>query len=78
MDTEWTPQMIDVLGIDDRPPIPAHLWDADFLYGPQTASGEDSYVLSEINVGSCFAITDQAPAAITRSVLQRLSNARTE
>src|SRR5438477_224521 len=53
METEWTPQMMEVLGIDRRSlPI---IWDADFLYGPHTASGEDSYVLCEINVSSCFA-----------------------
>jgi hypothetical protein len=72
METEWTPQMMEVLRIDRRSlPI---IWDADFLYGPQTASGEDSYVLCEINVSSCFAVPDQAPAAIARLVLKRLLN----
>ena len=73
METEWTPKMMEVLGID-RQSLPI-IWDADFLYGPQTAPGEDSYVLCEINVSSCFAIPDQAPAAIARLVLKRLSNA---
>jgi hypothetical protein len=72
METEWTPQMMEVLRID-RQSLPI-IWDADFLYGPQTAPGEDSYVLCEINVSSCFAIPDQAPAAIARLVLKRLSN----
>jgi hypothetical protein len=76
MENEWTPQMMEVLGID-RQSLPI-IWDADFLYGPRTASGEDSYVLCEINVSSCFAIPDQAPAAIARLVLKRLSNARPE
>ena len=71
METEWTPQMMEVLGID-RPSLPI-IWDADFLYGPPNASGEDSYVLCEINVSSCFAIPDETPAAIARSVLKRLS-----
>jgi hypothetical protein len=31
------------------------------LVCPQTASGEDTYVLCEINVSSCFAVPDQAP-----------------
>jgi hypothetical protein len=76
MEDEWTPQMMDVLGIAAASlPI---IWDADFLYGPQTASGEDTYVLCEINVSSCFAIPDQAPAAIARSVRKRLSNKRPE
>jgi len=34
------------------------------------------YVLCEINVSSCFALPDQAPAGIVRSVLKRLSDAR--
>jgi hypothetical protein len=71
MESEWTPQMMDVLGIDAASlPI---IWDADFLYGPRTATGEDTYVLCEINVSSVFAIPDQAPAAIARLALARLA-----
>jgi hypothetical protein len=74
MEAEWTPQMMEVLGIDAASlPI---IWDADFLYGPRTASGEDSYVLCEINVSSVFAIPDQAPAAIARLALSRFRSAR--
>jgi hypothetical protein len=73
MEAEWTPQMMEILGIDGASlPI---IWDADFLYGPRTASGEDSYVLCEINVSSVFAIPDQAPAAIARLALTRLRSA---
>ncbi len=71
METEWTPQMMDVLGIDPASlPI---IWDADFLYGPRTAAGEDTYVLCEINVSSVFAIPDDAPVAIARLADQRLA-----
>jgi hypothetical protein len=74
MEAEWTPQMIEILCIDAASlPI---IWDADFLYGPRTASGEDTFVLCEINVSSVFAIPDQAPAAIARLVLNRLRGAR--
>jgi hypothetical protein len=70
MEAEWTPQMMDVLGIDTASlPI---IWDADFLYGPHTASGEDTYVLCEINVSSVFAIPEQAPEAIARLAMARL------
>ena len=70
MENEWTPQMMATLGIDAASlPI---IWDADFLFGPRTAAGEDSYVLCEINVSSVFAIPDQAPAAIARLTLDRL------
>jgi hypothetical protein len=76
MEAEWTPQMMEVLGIETGSlPI---IWDADFLYGPRTASGEDSYVLCEINVSSVFAIPDQAPAAIARLALSRLRGARSD
>ena len=70
IEEEWTPQMMATLGIDVASlPI---IWDADFLYGPPTASGEDSYVLCEINVSSVFRIPDQAPAAIAQLTLARL------
>jgi hypothetical protein len=70
MEEEWTPQMMQALDLDAGSlPI---IWDADFLYGPRTASGEDIYVLCEINVSSVFAIPDEAPAAIARLALDRL------
>jgi hypothetical protein len=73
METEWTPQMMEVLGIEPASlPI---IWDADFLYGPRTAAGDDTYVLCEINVSSVFAIPDQVPAAIARLTLDRLQRA---
>jgi hypothetical protein len=63
MVSEWTPQMMHVLGIDfGSLPI---IWDADFLYGPRDASGRDTYLLCEINVSSVFsgrsACRDRAP-----------------
>ena len=74
METEWTPRMMEVLGID-AVSLPI-IWDADFLYGPRDTSGEDTYVLCEINVSSVFAIPEQAPAAIARLVMQRLRDRR--
>jgi hypothetical protein len=71
MEAEWTPQMMRLLDIDTASlPI---IWDADFLYGPRTTTGEDTYVLCEINVSSVFPIPEQAPSAIARRVLERLS-----
>ncbi len=69
MEAEWVPQMMQVLGIE-RQELPI-IWDADFLYGPRTEAGADTYVLCEINVSSCFAIPDQAPAAIAELVVAR-------
>ena len=48
------------------------IWDADFLYGPRSAAGEDTYVLCEINVSSVMPIPDQAPAEIARLARERL------
>jgi hypothetical protein len=74
MEQEWAPQMMETLGVDAAAlPI---IWDADFLYGPRTASGEDTYVLCEINVSSVFAIPDQAPTAVARLTLSRLRGAQ--
>ena len=74
MEDEWTPQMMQTLGIDASS-LPV-IWDADFLYGPRDANGTDTYVLCEINASSCFAIPDEAPAAIAQTVKDRLASAR--
>jgi hypothetical protein len=70
MEAEWTPQLTQTLGIDASS-LPA-IWDADFLLGPRDADGADTYVLCEINASSCFAIPDEAPAAIAKTVADRL------
>jgi hypothetical protein len=70
MESKWTPQMMQLLNIDAGSlPI---IWDADFLYGPRDASGQDTYVLCEINVSSVFPFPDQAPSEIARLALARL------
>ncbi|MGO7906193.1 Cj0069 family protein [Rhizobium leguminosarum] len=70
MESEWTPEMMSTLAIEAASlPI---IWDADFLYGPPDASGNDTYVLCEINVSSVFAIPDEAPAEIARAMASRL------
>ncbi len=74
MESEWIPQMMQTLGIDGVSlPI---IWDADFLYGPRTATGEDTYVLCEINVSCVFAIPEEAPVAIASLVLGRVQRNR--
>ena len=70
MESQWTPQMMKTLDIDEAS-LPV-IWDADFLYGPRDTSGADTYVLCEINVSSCFAIPDDAPKTIARTVANRL------
>jgi len=55
----------------DRADLPV-IWDADFLYGPKTPDGEDTYVLCEINASAVLPIPDEAPAEIARCVARRL------
>ena len=69
METEWVPQMLETLSLT-RASLPV-IWDADFLYGARDSAGADTYVLCEMNVSSCFAIPDEAPAAIARLVRAR-------
>jgi hypothetical protein len=74
MERDWTPGMTRILGIAtaDLPVI----WDADFLLGPRTPAGDDSYVLCEINASSVFPIPDEAREALAETVLHRLETAR--
>jgi hypothetical protein len=74
MESEWTPQMMNLLAIDvGALPI---IWDADFLFGPRDASGRDTYVLCEINVSSVAPFPETAPAEIARLAMARLQSNR--
>jgi hypothetical protein len=74
MEADWTPGLARLLEIapTDLPVI----WDADFLLGPKTAAGEDSYVLCEINASSVFPFPDEAPDVLVETTLKRLAAAR--
>jgi hypothetical protein len=73
MESEWTPAMMHLLDIN-RASLPV-LWDADFLYGPKTESGEDTYVLCEINVSAVFPFPEQAIAKIAQASAKGLLSA---
>ena len=70
MEDEWMPQLSSLLDIPRRD-LPM-IWDADFMLGPPSADGTDSYVLGEINASSVFPMPDEASAAIARRVADRL------
>jgi hypothetical protein len=73
LEHEWVPSLCRLVGLGDTElPI---LWDADFLYGPRTDAGEDSYMLCEINASSVIPFPGAAPAKLARAVEQRLRNA---
>ena len=74
VEAEWVPQMQQLLDLDTRD-LPV-IWDADFLYGPRTVEGEDTYVLCEINASSTFAFPEFAMPTVARSALDRISDSR--
>jgi hypothetical protein len=67
MESDWIPAMQRLLEIDPRS-LPA-IWDADFLYGPKTASGDDTYVLCEINVSAVSPYPDEAVEPLARAAV---------
>ena len=71
LETEWVPELCRVLAIE-RAELPL-IWDADFLYGPKTASGDDTYVLCEINVSAVLPFPDSALEPLADAVSARLS-----
>jgi hypothetical protein len=73
-ETEWVPQMIRILGIGpDELPV---IWDADFLYGPRTAAGSDTYVLCEINVSAVWPFPPMAASTVAAAALDGTQAAR--
>jgi hypothetical protein len=70
MEEEWLDALCETLEIEKRSlPI---VWDADFLYGPKTAAGDDTYVLCEINVSAVYPFPEEALEPMARAVKARL------
>ncbi len=73
LETEWVPELCRLLAIDvDSLPV---IWDADFLYGPKTNTG-DTYVLCEINVSAVYPFPDEALGPLARETRSRLDARR--
>ena len=72
LETEWVPQLQDLVGVA-RAELPV-IWDADFLFGPGDADGSDTFVLCEINASSTFAFPEFAMAGVARVTLERLGS----
>lgn len=73
-ETEWVPQMQEVLGIATES-LPV-IWDADFLYGPKTELGADTYVLCEINVSAVWPFPPMASETVAKAALEATLAAR--
>ena len=66
-ESHWVPQMSGILGIQSHD-LPA-IWDADFLFGPKTATGADTYVLCEINVSAVWPFPPMAAPTVAAAAL---------
>jgi hypothetical protein len=67
MERDWTPGLCRRLAI--APGDLPLLWDADFLRGDR-----DGYVLCEINTSCVSPMPEEAPAAVARTLANRLSD----
>lgn len=68
LEEDWVPAVQRSLGIEtDALPV---LWDCDFLLGPRTASGADTYVLCEINASSVSPFPESAIAPVARAAVE--------
>jgi hypothetical protein len=70
MESQWVPELCRTLMIDAAA-LPV-IWDADFLYGAKTSTGDDTYVLCEINVSSVYPFPDEALQPLARDTRARL------
>ena len=62
---DWVPKMKAVLGLGTSS-LPV-IWDADFLFGPKGPTGQDTYVLCEINVSAVWPFPGQAVEKLARA-----------
>jgi len=70
LESEWVEKLCRTVGVDaDDLPF---VWDADFMYGPKTAAGVDTYVLCEINVSAVFPFPDSVLEPLADAVVARL------
>jgi hypothetical protein len=69
LEEEWLPGLQRLVDLrDDEVPM---LWDADFLYGPITDRGDDTYMLCEINVSCVIPFPDDVPRKLAAAVRRR-------
>ena len=64
------PELQRIVDVDTQS-LPA-IWDADFLYGPKSASGDDTFVLCEINASSTFSFPEHAMPTVAEAALDRI------
>ncbi len=74
LEREWLPAAQELLQIETaRLPI---LWDCDFLLGPKDKSGEDTYVICEINVSSVSPYPESAVSCMVEATAVQLQGTK--
>lgn len=68
---EWVPQMTSLLGLK-LTALPV-VWDADFLHGPKDASGNETFVLCEINVSAVWPFPPMGAPTVAANTLARVN-----
>lgn len=68
LEEEWVPAVQRSFGIETGA-LPV-LWDCDFLFGPRTASGANTYVLCEINASSVSPFPESAIVPVARAAVK--------
>lgn len=71
LESEWIPGLQKLVDVSDEE-LPL-LWDTDFLFGPKDASGDDTYLLCEINVSCVSPFPDGAPEQMARALKSELN-----
>lgn len=66
-ETRWLPALLTVLDLEESS-LPL-IWDADFLFGPPTMTGEDTYVLCEINACAVWPFPPSAARIVARAAV---------
>ena len=74
VEREWVPGMQAIVRIETGS-LPV-LWDADFLFGPKTPEGQDSYLLCEINASSVTPFPPEAVPLLADATMQAVAAAR--
>jgi len=70
LERDWVPALCRLVDVHEQD-LPV-LWDADFLYGPRTGDGVDTYMLCEINVSSVIPFPPHAPAKVASATRRQL------
>ena len=68
---KWVPELQQLLDLD-TPALPV-IWDIDFLYGPESDEGQETFVLCEINASSTFAFPEHAMPGVAKAALERIA-----